>query len=163
VLPTDLTVAAVVERDGSFLIIEESVSEQVVVTQPGGHIETGEAPEDAARREVFEEAACDVDITDLIGVYLWIHPQSRQQFLRIVYAADLVKVHRRRPPDTSIHAVHWFSRADLLRRSASFRSPVVMRCLDDYLAGQRQPNSLFSKLKPIQKHVDSVLANARLI
>lgn len=162
-LPTDLTVSAVVEQDGSFLIIEETVSGKVVITQPGGHIETGESPEEATRREVFEEAACDIDVTDLIGVYLWIHPQTGQQFLRIVYAADLVRIHGRKPPDASIHSVHWFSHADLVRRNASLRSPVVLRCIDDYLAGLRQPSSMFTNLKPIQKHVDSVLANARLI
>lgn len=162
-LTTDLTVAAVVMHDGAYLIVEETVGGETVVTQPGGHIESGETPEDAVRREVFEEAACDVTVGELIGVYLWIHPQTRQQYLRIVYVAELEKAHRRRPPDAAIHAVHWLSRADLERRSHQHRSPVVMRCIEDYLSGKRQPNSLLSGMKPIERHVDSVLANARLI
>jgi len=163
VLTTDLTVAAVVVHGGAYLIVEETVGGETVVTQPGGHIESGESPEDAVRREVFEETACDVIVGDLIGVYQWIHTQTRQQFLRIVYLAELEKAHRRRPPDAAIHAVHWLSRADLLHRSHQHRSPVVMRCVEDYLSGKRQPNSLLSGMEPIERHVDSVLANARLI
>jgi ADP-ribose pyrophosphatase YjhB (NUDIX family) len=163
VLPTDLTVAAVVPDDGRYLIVEETVAGLTVVTQPGGHIESGESPEDAVCREVFEETACDVSVQELIGVYLWIHPQSRQQFLRIMYLARLVHQHRRRPPDSAIHAVHWFTRADLARRSADFRSPLVMRCVDDYVAGRRQPGTLLADMQPILQNVDSVLASALLI
>ena len=60
----------------------------IVLSQPGGHIESGEAPEQAVVREVLEETGCTVACADMIGVYLWIHPQTRQQFLRIVYAAE---------------------------------------------------------------------------
>lgn len=162
-LPTDLTVSAVVVHDGRFLIVEETVSGRVVVTQPCGHIETGESPEEAVRREVFEEAACDVEVSELVGVYLWIHPQTRQQFLRIVYTADLMEAHACPPPDSGIRAVHWLTRADLERMRPRFRSPVVMRCIDDYLAGQRRPGTLFAHLKPLERHVDSVLASARLV
>ena len=88
--PTDLTVAAVVEHEGEFLLVEEYASRQRVLSQPGGHIEAGESPEQAVIRETLEESGCDVACGDLVGVYLWIHPQSRQQFLRIVYAAEFL-------------------------------------------------------------------------
>ena len=89
-LATDLTVAAVVVQDGKFLIVEERASGLDVITQPGGHIETGESPEEACTREVREETGCDIAINGLLGVYLWIHPQTRRQFLRIVYVGDLL-------------------------------------------------------------------------
>ncbi len=89
-LPTDLTVSAVVEKNGRFLMIEERSSGVIVVSQPGGHIEPGESPEQAAEREALEESGCQISITGLLGVYLWIQPQTRQNFLRIVYVADFI-------------------------------------------------------------------------
>ena len=162
-LPTDLTVAAVVERDGHFLIIEERASGALVITQPGGHIEAGESPEDAVERETLEESGCTVSVAGLLGVYLWIHPQTRQQFLRLVYTAELLAEDRRRSLDDGIHAVHWYTRADLERRSAGVRTPVVLHCVEDYLAGRPPPDKLLSGLAPIQHHVDTMLAHARLV
>jgi len=163
VLPTDLTVSAVVERDGQFLIVEERSSGVVVLNQPGGHIEAGESPEEAAIRETREEAGCDVAIDGLLGVYLWIHPQTRQNFLRIVYVADLIRQDTARDLDDAIHAVHWFSPADLRNRRREIRSPVVMRVIDDYLSGKRQPGTLLDGLLPVQRHVHQVMASAFLV
>ncbi len=162
-LPTDLTVAAVVPRDGRYLIVEERASGVVVVTQPGGHIEANESPEQAVVRETLEETACHVEVDGLLGVYLWIHPQTRQQFLRIVYVARFLSEDNSLPLDDGVHAVHWYSLDDLRRRRQSLRSPVVIRCIDDYLTGMRKPQSLLSGLLPVQKHVDAVLASACLV
>jgi ADP-ribose pyrophosphatase YjhB (NUDIX family) len=163
VLPTDLTVAAVVPRDGRYLIVEERASGVVVVTQPGGHIEAGESPEEAVVRETLEETGCHVEVDSLLGVYLWIHPQTRQQFLRIVYIAALVSDGRTRPLDDGVHAVHWYSLDDLRRRRQSLRSPVVIRCIDDYLAGVRPPHTLLSGMMPVQQNVEAVIATACLV
>ncbi|GMR17411.1 MAG: NUDIX hydrolase [Gammaproteobacteria bacterium] len=162
-LSTDLTVAAVVERDGRFLIVEERASGSVVITQPGGHIEAGESPEQAVVRETLEEAGCTITVNGLLGVYLWIHPQTRQQFLRIVYTADCIAEDSNRPLDHVISAVHWYSFGDLKHRGREVRSPIVLRAVEDYLAGRRQPDSLLGRLTPIQKNVDTMLANARLV
>lgn len=162
-LPTDLTVSAVVPQDGRYLIVEERASGVIVVTQPGGHIEVNESPEEAAVRETLEETGCRVEVDSLLGLYLWIHPQTRQQFLRIVYVANLVSEDRTGPLDDGIHAVHWYSLDDLRRRRQSLRSPVVIRCIDDYLAGVRQPDELLTPLMPLQKNVDAVLASAHLV
>jgi ADP-ribose pyrophosphatase YjhB (NUDIX family) len=156
-------VSAVVEDDGRFLIIEERSSGVVVVNQPGGHIEGGETPEQAAERETLEEAGCEICVTGLLGVYLWIHPQTRQNHLRIVYLADLITQDTKRPLDKGVHAVHWLTVSDLRRRSRDLRSPTVLRSVEDYLAGKRQPNSLLSDMMPIQQNVDRVLANASLV
>jgi ADP-ribose pyrophosphatase YjhB (NUDIX family) len=163
VLPTDLTVCAVVERNDRFLIVEERSSGVIVITQPGGHIETGESPEEAVARETLEESGCIISVSGLLGVYLWIHPQSRQQFLRIVYTAELVSENRRYSLDNGIHAVHWYSVADIKRRKRDCRSPVVLRCLDDYLTGKRQPSSLLAGMMPVEKNVGAVLAHACLV
>jgi phosphatase NudJ len=163
VLPTDLTVSAVVEQDGTFLIVEERSSGALVFTQPGGHIEASESPEEACSREVLEETGCEVAINSLLGVYLWIHPQTRQQFLRIVYVADLLQEHSGRKLDDGIHAVHWYSQADIEHRRRQLRTPTVTRCIDDYLAGKRVPESILAGAMPIQHRVADVLASASLV
>lgn len=162
-LPTDLTVSALVEKEGRFLIIEESSTGVVVITQPGGHIEKGESPEQAAVRETLEEAACDIVIRELLGVYLWIHPQTRQQFLRIVYNGTLLEQHHAQTPDDGILAVHWYTESDLRRRSRDWRNPIVMRCIEDYKAGQRQCDGFLAEMLPLQHNVHEVLATASLV
>ena len=162
-LPTDLTVAAVVPANGRYLIVEERASGVLVVTQPGGHIEAEESPEEAVVRETLEETRCHVEVDSLLGVYLWIHPQTRQQFLRIVYLARFLSEDSSLPLEDSVHAVHWYSLDDLRRRRQSLRSPVVIRCIDDYLTGARQPQSLLAGLLPVEKNVDAVLASACLV
>ncbi len=162
-LPTDLTVGALVERDGRFLIIEERASGRLVVTQPGGHLEGGESPEDAAARETLEETGVRVEIRELLGVYLWIHPQTRQQFLRIMFVADMLGMQPNARLDDGIEAVYWYTRADLKRRAQDLRTPIVLRCVDDYRTGQRQSVDLLTNLQPLQQNVHAVLANASLV
>lgn len=161
--PTDLTVAAVVCKHGRYLLVEEYATGEAVLNQPGGHIETGESPEDAVVREVLEETGCHVSVAELIGVYLWIHPQTRQQILRIVFEADIVGCDDTRALDESIIERHWMSREDIERRREKLRTPIVLRCLDDFEAGRRQADSLFSGILPLQRNVDAILAKADLV
>jgi len=163
VLPTDLTVSAIVEKDNEFLIIEERASGSIVINQPGGHIEAGESPEEATEREALEESGCTISVNGLLGVYLWIHPQTRQNFLRIAYTADLVSIDPGRALDDGILAVHWYSIADINRRKRELRTPMVLRSIEDYRSGKRQPETLLAGAMPIQQHVDQVLANAALV
>lgn len=162
-LPTDLTVSAIVENDGQFLIVEERASGVVVLNQPSGHIETGESPEQAAERETLEETGCIVSVSGLLGVYLWIHPQTRQNFLRIAYVADLMTECSKPELDAGIHAVHWYSRADLAHRKKDIRTPIVLRSIEDYLNGRREPASKLDSFMPVQQHVHEVLASADLV
>jgi phosphatase NudJ len=99
----------------------------------------------------------------LLGVYLWIHPQTRQQYLRIAYVGNYVSHDEARMLDDGVYAVHWLTPADLERRTQTLRSPIVMRCVDDYLAGQRQPDNWLSGLMPVQQNVAAVMANAALV
>ncbi|MGB5347691.1 MAG: NUDIX domain-containing protein [Woeseia sp.] len=159
---TDLTVAALVEHEGRFLMVEETVSGRRVFTQPGGHVEDGESPEDATRREVAEEAGVDVRIRDLIGAYLW-QDRCGRQFMRIVFFASLLGAAEGAPTDPTIHAVRWLTYAEIEARQALLRSPSVMRCIDDYLAGERQPRSLFAGCALPEEPFDTALASAELL
>lgn len=100
---------------------------------------------------------------DHLGVYLWIHPQTRQQYLRIIYVGNYLGHDDTRKLDDGVYAVHWFSPADLQSRMRNLRSPIVMRCVEDYLAGKRQPNSFLAGLMPLQQNVAAVMANAALV
>lgn len=161
--PTDLTVSAVIARDGKYLLVEEHAMGEVVLNQPGGHIETGESPEVAVIREVLEETGCDVACGELVGVYLWIHPQTRQQFLRLVFVAEFLRCDEDRQLDHSIIGRRWMSRDEIEQRQRELRSPVVLRCLHDYEAGRRQSDTLLTGMLPLQSNVDAVLANADLV
>ena len=161
--PTDLTVAAVVDLDGRFLLVEEQAMGRNVLSQPGGHIEAGESPEEAVVRETLEETGCVVECGELIGVYLWIHPQTRQQFLRIIYAATYVSCDEAQTLDDGIIARRWATLADLESRQSMLRSPAVLRCVRDYVAGKRQSDALLTGMLPLQHNVHRVLATANLV
>lgn len=161
--PTDLTVAALVELNGRFLTVEEFASGRRVLSQPGGHIETGESPEDAVVRETLEETGCSVECADLIGVYRWIHPQTRQQFLRILYEATFVACDEQLPLDDGIVTRHWMTLADLESRQNMLRSPAVLRGVHDYLDGKRQNDILTTEMLPLHQNVHHILASAHLL
>ncbi len=161
--PTDLTVAAVVEHEERFLLVEEYAMGRRVYSQPGGHIETGESPEEAVIRETLEETGCDIACGDLIGVYLWIHPQTRQQFLRIVYSASFLDCDETRKLDDGVLARTWLTLDELEARQPMLRSPAVLRCVRDYIDGKRQSDALLTGMLPLQHNVDRVLATADLV
>ena len=162
-LATDLTVGALVERDGDFLIIEERVAGDLVLTQPGGHLEKAESPENAAARETLEEAGCEITATELLGLYLWIHPQTRQQFLRLMYVCDLVFEHSNPKLDDGIVGVHWMNADDLCRQSLRHRTPIVERAVRDYIDGTRAGREMLSGMQPVQRNVPAMLASASLV
>jgi ADP-ribose pyrophosphatase YjhB (NUDIX family) len=161
--PTDLTVSAVVERDGRYLLVEEYAMGKRVLNLPGGHIESGESPEQATIRETLEETGCSVSCNDLIGVYLWIHPQTRQQFLRIVYHATFVGCDEAAKLDDGIISRRWMSLEELRDRRRDLRSPVVLKCVEDDVAGKRQSDALLAAMLPLQQNVHRILATADLV
>jgi 8-oxo-dGTP pyrophosphatase MutT (NUDIX family) len=161
--PTDLTVAAVIERDDEFLLVEERAMGRRVLTQPGGHIEADESPEQAVVREVFEESGCTVACRDMIGVYLWIHPQTRQQFLRIVFAAEYLDHDESAQLDDGILGFRWMTYEDIQARRSILRTPAVLKCVEDYRSGRRASDALLSGMLPLQKNVHRILASADLV
>jgi 8-oxo-dGTP pyrophosphatase MutT (NUDIX family) len=142
----DVTVAAVVERGGEFLMVEERAGGRVVFNQPAGHLEAGETLVEAVVRETLEETAWTFEPDCLLGVYVWTPPQGRRSFLRVAFAGRASGPVAGRRLDRGIVRAGWYSRDHLLARAARLRSPLVMRCLDDYLAGHRHPLEVINHL-----------------
>ena len=137
------TVAAVVEREGRFLFVEESIDGRLVLNQPAGHLDPGESLVAACRREVLEETAHRFEPTALIGIYRWIYAPKNVTFLRFCFRGRIEGVERR-PIDKQIVGVHWLTRDELAARRSDHRSPLVQRCVDDFLAGREFPLEVFS-------------------
>lgn len=135
----DVTVASIVPRDGRFLLVEEVVRGELVLNQPAGHLEPDESLAAAARRETLEETGWDIELTDLVGVYQWTNSVSDIHFLRFTFAAKPIQHHPRRGLDASIVRALWLTRAEIAAAHARLRSPMVLRCVDDWLAGKRLP------------------------
>jgi 8-oxo-dGTP pyrophosphatase MutT (NUDIX family) len=137
------TVAAVLERNGRFLLVEERIEGRLVLNQPAGHLDPGESLLAACRREVLEETAHRFEPTALIGIYRWHYAPKDVTFLRFCFRGRIEGVESR-PLDREIVGLHWLSRAELLARRADHRSPLVQRCVDDYVAGREFPLEVFS-------------------
>jgi 8-oxo-dGTP pyrophosphatase MutT (NUDIX family) len=142
----DVTVAAVVERDGKFLFVEERSGGRVVINQPAGHLEDGETLLEAVARETLEETAWQFAPTALVGVYVWRPEHQSRTFLRVAFAGELGDHDPARPLDRGILRTRWLSRGQLSEPRLRLRSPLVTQCVDDYLAGARHPLSLISHL-----------------
>jgi 8-oxo-dGTP pyrophosphatase MutT (NUDIX family) len=136
-----VTVAAVVERDGRFLLVEERTEDGLRINQPAGHLEPGETLQQAVMREALEETAHPFTPTALLGIYLWRRPgpADATTYLRFAFTGELQERIAGRPLDHMIVQTVWLSRQELAQRSSEWRSPLVARCIDDYLRGQRYP------------------------
>ena len=138
-----VTVAAVIERDGRFLFVQERSEGRLVLNQPAGHLDPGESLLEACRREVLEETAHRFEPAGLVGVYRWHYAPKDVTFLRFCFhgtANEKVDA----PLDKEIVALHWLSVDELKRRKAEHRSPLVLECVQDFLAGKRFPLEVFS-------------------
>ena len=139
-----VTVAAVIERDGKFLFVEELIDGRRVLNQPAGHLDPGESLVAACAREVLEETAHRVTPTALVGVYRWHYAAKDITFLRFCFTGNVLAVEKR-PLDKEIVATHWLGLDELKSRTVEHRSPLVQRCVEDFLAGRRYPLDLLSK------------------
>ena len=124
-----LTVAAVVERDGRFLCVEEVADGATVFNQPAGHVDDGESLIAAVARETLEETGWVFVPDALLGIYRWVKPDTGDTFIRAAFRGTLVEQRHATPPDSDIVAAHWLTRAELAAQP--LRSPVVLRCIDD--------------------------------
>lgn len=135
----DVTVAAVTERAGRFLLVEERVRQRLVLNQPAGHVEHGETLLAAVVREVREETAWRFEPMALLGAYLWRNPVNGRTTLRFAFTGAVVDHDAAQKLDRGIVRTHWLSPGELEARAAQLRSPLVLRCVHDYLSGQRRP------------------------
>jgi len=134
--------ATVVARDERFLFVEENIDGRVVLNQPAGHLDPGETLLECAVRETLEETGWVVAIESLIGIYLLATETPGKTFLRFCFAARPLRHDANRTLDEEIVRTHWLDRAALVERRSMHRSPLVLRAIDDYLAGQRYPLAL---------------------
>jgi 8-oxo-dGTP pyrophosphatase MutT (NUDIX family) len=141
-----LTVAAVVARDGRFLVVEESIDGRVVCNQPAGHLDPGESLCAAIVREMLEETARHFVPGALTGIYRWVHPASGATFVRVCFTGEAGDAEPGRALDDGILGTRWLSRDALAAEAGRLRSPLVLRCIDDYLAGARHPLGLLVDL-----------------
>ena len=139
-----VTVAAVIERDGKFLLVEEMIDGRKVINQPAGHLDPGESLAAACSREVLEETAHRFEPTGLVGVYRWHYAAKDVTFLRFCFKGRVLGVEQGRKLDKEIIGLHWLT-LEQLKASAARRSPLVLRCVEDYLAGHNYPLDVFSK------------------
>ena len=142
----DVTVAAIIERDGRFLVVEERAARRIVINQPAGHLERGESLVEAVVRETLEESAYALVPEALTGIYLWRHPAVDRTFLRVAFTGSVAGPDATRRLDRVIVRTAWMTREQLAARPNVLRSPLVLRCIDDYLAGTRHPLSLLSAI-----------------
>lgn len=137
-----VTVAAIAERDGRFLVVEEHTREGLRLNQPAGHLEAGETLFDAVVRETLEETAHPFEPEALVGVYMTHFGgpgESGSTYLRFTYCGHAGEAIANRALDHGIVRALWMSADELRASSARHRTPLVMKCVDDYLAGRRAP------------------------
>ncbi len=134
-----ITVATVIEDQGRFLLVEELKAGRLVLNQPAGHLEANENLREAAIRETLEETGWEVELTGLVGIYLYTAPSNGITYQRVCFAAKAVRHDAQRPLDDGIFAARWLSREELAQQPERWRSELVPRCIDDYLAGPLHP------------------------
>ena len=141
-----VTVAAIIERDGKFMLVEEHTPEGLRLNNPAGHLDPGESLADGCAREALEETTHAFKPTALVGIYL-----SRMQrastgedvtYLRFAFCGELGPVQGGATLDHGIERTLWMTSQEIRDSQARHRSPLLLRCMEDYLAGQRLPLSL---------------------
>lgn len=142
-----MTVAAVAEQDGHFLLVQERSGGRVVFNQPAGHLEDNESLIDAVVRETLEETAWHFAPTSVTGIYRWRHPVSQHTYMRVTFAGRLEGHLAERALDPDIEQVVWMSIEEIRRRREQLRSPMVLCNIEDYLMGAAYPLSLLADVE----------------
>jgi ADP-ribose pyrophosphatase YjhB (NUDIX family) len=137
-----VTVAAVMERAGRFCLVEEEADGRLVFNQPAGHWEAGETLVAACERETLEETAHRFRPTHLLGVYRWHYAPRDVTFLRFAFVGEVLGEVPGRALDREIRRVLWLEPEEIRALQDRHRSPLVMACLEDFLAGRRYPLEL---------------------
>lgn len=138
----NVTVAAVIEQAGQFLLVEEHTAQGIRVNQPAGHLEPGESLLNAVVRETLEESAYHFQPEFLIGIYRWHASESATTYLRFAFGGQILTHEANRPLDEGIIQALWLTPAEIHVSQTRHRSPLILRCVEDYLAGNRYPLEL---------------------
>lgn len=153
-----VTVAAIIEKDGKFMLVEEMTPTGLMLNNPAGHLDPGESPEDGCAREALEETTHRFRPTALVGLYL-----SRLQrlhksgagieditYLRMAFCGELGEVVQGASLDTGIERTLWLTPEEIRQSTHRHRSPLVLTCMEDYLAGKRLPLSAITTDPTVQ-------------
>lgn len=136
-----VTVASLIEQDGKFLLVEELTTDGLRLNQPAGHLEQGETPVLGAIREALEETAYEVELNALLGIYLSRYRSTRTgediTYLRLAFVGQVVAHDPNRTLDEGIVRALWMTPQEICDSQAQHRSPLVWRCMQDYLSGRR--------------------------
>ena len=135
----NVTVAAVIEREGRYLLVEEETDDGVRLNQPAGHLDENESLVEACARETLEESAWQFVPTALVGIYQWQRPQKDITYLRFVFAGTLGAFDAKRKLDDGILRSLWMTLEEVRNSQDRHRSPLVLQCIVDHQAGQRIP------------------------
>lgn len=141
-----VTVAALVENNGKYLLVEEQTSGGLVFNQPAGHWENGETLLEAVKRETLEETAYDFDPTNLLGIYHWKVPGKDTTYLRFCFTGSVSGPDKTRQLDQGIVRAIWSSHDELQKQPERLRSPLVLQCINDYEKGQSFPLELIQTI-----------------
>ena len=139
-----VTVAAVLERDGKFLIVEEETDDGIRYNQPAGHLECRESLTDAAIREALEETGYSFEPQFLVGVYNWRNEAKDITYLRFAFGGEITGHDAQRKLDDGILAAHWLTLDEIRALEPRHRSPMILRCIEDWHAGKRYPLDLIT-------------------
>ncbi len=138
----NVTVAAIVEKDGRFLVVEEYSGDELVINQPAGHLEQDESLIEAIRREVKEETAYDFEPRAVTGIYMYPNSSQDITYLRVCFHGSCGNHDPNQPLDDGIVQAVWLNLEELQAQSSRLRSDMVLRCIEDYLAGKSFPLDL---------------------
>ncbi|WGG50853.1 NUDIX hydrolase [Rugamonas sp. DEMB1] len=153
-----VTVAAIIERDGRFLLVEEETSDGIRLNQPAGHLDPHESLEQAVIRETLEETAHDFTPTALVGMYMSRYTSRRTgeevTYLRFTFCGVPGAAYDQ-PLDDGIIRTLWMTRDEIAACPERHRSPLVLQCVDEYLSGLRAPLALLHTHASVFKEVES--------
>lgn len=138
----NVTVAAVIERDGKFLLVEEETWQGIRFNQPAGHLEPNESLLTAVTRETLEESAYHFTPQFIVGIYRWHAPEANTTYLRFAFCGEITGHEPNRALDTGILQAVWLTPDEIRANQTRHRSPLILRCMEDYIAGKRYPLDL---------------------
>ena len=140
------TVAAIVEENGKFLLVEETTDRGNRFNQPAGHLEDNETLIEAVMRETLEETAYTFNPSSLLGIYHWKHEHNDTTYLRFAYIGSVSNHQPNLALDEGIIRAVWMSVDEIRSKAMLMRSPQVLTCIEDYLSGKQFPLSAVTHL-----------------